>query len=186
MNELCVCITCLAVYVGRWGCCVQDELWRTSRRVTGTLLQHVGGRGWTLNRHTFPFVFSFLYLRLLHLPPNLRSFHPPPHLFLHHLLPLLFLQSPADNFTLTCWSSHNASRSASHSSPLSSWIKPYLLPHWLHNLEGKKSCVWVCLTRREVVFFFLQSALSAVEDTRTPGPPLPADVGSRETIGGAC
>lgn len=173
----------------RWGCCVQDEPWPTSRRVTGTLLQHVGGRGWTLNRHTSPFVFSFLYLRLLHLPPNLRSFHPPPHLFLHHLLPLLFPKRPADNFTLTCWSSHNTSRSASHSSPLSSQIKPYLLPHWLHSFaEGKKkSCVWVCAARREVFFFFfLQSALSAVEDTGTPGPPLPADVGSRETIGGAC
>lgn len=34
--------------------------------------------------------------------------------------------------------------------------------------------------------FFLQSALGAVEDTWAPGPPLPSDTGSRETIGGAC
>lgn len=33
--------------------------------------------------------------------------------------------------------------------------------------------------------FFLHSALGAVEDTGAPGPPLPADVGNGDTVGGA-
>lgn len=70
----------------------------------------------------------------------------------------------ADDFTLVLLVA--ASRAASHSSLLS-----YPLQSTLVRVGG------VCA--------FLRSAPSAVEDTRAPGPPLPADVGSREAVRGA-
>lgn len=87
-----------------------------------------------------------------------------------------------DNFTLTssCYLvSHNASCTALPTFPVLS--DETLSSHTHTQLQNYQCYIRMSLGLR----FFLHSALGAVEDTGAPGPPLPADVGNRDTVGGA-
>lgn len=134
-------------------------------------------------------------LLLFNRPLYLCSFHPPPlvfphHLLLHCLLPPFFVLSQwriSHWPLLVIWSSYKHFMHCIPllSSPLSRSIKLYPFPHWLHKVY-KIKVLPVCKCADIWEKLFLQSALGAVENTRAPGPPLPADVGSWDAIGGAC
>lgn len=150
---------------------------------TGTFLLRGGGRWLDILQILLPLVFSFHFLLLFHLPLYFCTFHPPPLVLLHHLFHLS--SSPQRRWIislwplLVIWSSHNASCTASHPSRRFCPIRSNFIcshtggAHFPKNMKAFMERV------------FLQSTLGAVEDTWAPSPPLPANVGSGETIGGA-
>lgn len=142
--------------------------------------------GWTSSRH-FPLVSSFLlpYLpsTFLYILALFIHSHPPrcPLLSSYHLLPLLFTQSQwiISHWPLLVIWSHVTLHAQLFPPFLSCLMKPYLYTHT--QLQNYQCYIRMSLGLR----FFLHSALGAVEDTGAPGPPLPADVGNRDTVGGA-
>lgn len=155
--------------------------------MTGTLLL-CGGGSWLDVEQTLS--FSLLFppsLPPLYLPLYISSFHPqppaplPPSLSSYHLLPLLFTQSQwiISHWPLLVIWSHVTLHAQLFPPFLSCLMKPYLHTHT--QLQNYQCYIWMSLGLR----FFLHSALGAVEDTGAPGPPLPADVGNRDTVGGA-
>lgn len=133
-------------------------------------------------KHTLSFFYLLPHL-LLHLSssfPLLSSTS-----MFHSSLPSLssLLRDSGSLHTDLFFFNHHTGLHSLHSFSLSCPIKSYLLPRWLCTAGKKiKSCVYIW----ESCFFFLQSVLSAVENAGAPGPPLPADIGSRETKGSAC